>query len=612
MEYILLLLNNVFAFFDRIIAWAIAEVYNLIIQVSASSVLDADVVKQFSGRVSVFLSLFMLFWLALRMIKYVITPEMVNDQAQGFGKITTNVVVMLAMLLLVNYAFTYAMEFQNIVVKSNVLMRAIFGVSDKASNPVTSGEDVGNQMAYYLYAAFISPSDDLTACRDFYGLSAKEANDCADAIEDASSYAVSRDWVTGHNTYQIKRVLSSNVVSARDGSNYLFNYTPVISTICGLVMLVLVVTIAIDVAVRVVKLAFLQIIAPIPIISYIDPNSGKDGIFKNWLKMVGSTYASLFIKLITIYFAVFFISYAARGEIILDGGKKATLQGEPFIIVLIIIGTLMFAKTLPKVLSEIFGVDTSNSTFSSVAKGFKKAGNIAGGLALGAAGGLAAGAYAGARQGGAGGFIKHGLGGFFGGGFRGTKNALKGQNAFKAAGGGIASTNMARNARSAYADLNKVPGQHYNAFDRMIENLDEKAGVLNSFGGYGKMDEQIHKDESTLKKLDAERLAYQNQAKKIQFESDTHSASEFDSIYKEWQDHKDKYSNDPKINAENALAMWEDRHLDDETKKYINVQEELKRVEASQEETRGIIDKRKAAYAARNEVRGSHGHGGKK
>ena len=60
MEYIILLLNNVFAFFDRIIGWAIAEVYDLIITVSSSSVLDAEVVQQFSNRISILLSIFVL------------------------------------------------------------------------------------------------------------------------------------------------------------------------------------------------------------------------------------------------------------------------------------------------------------------------------------------------------------------------------------------------------------------------------------------------------------------------------------------------------------------------------------------------------------------------
>ena len=72
MQFILLLLYNVFAFFDRIIAWAIAECYNLIITLSSASVLDNDVVKQFTQRISVLLGMVMVFWLAFRIIKYVI------------------------------------------------------------------------------------------------------------------------------------------------------------------------------------------------------------------------------------------------------------------------------------------------------------------------------------------------------------------------------------------------------------------------------------------------------------------------------------------------------------------------------------------------------------
>ena len=65
----------------------------------------------------------------------------------------------------------------------------------------------------------------------------------------------------------------------------LFNYTPIISSICaGIVAWIIL--LCIDVSVRVVKLGFLQLIAPIPIISYIDPQSSKDGMFKNGQKPV--------------------------------------------------------------------------------------------------------------------------------------------------------------------------------------------------------------------------------------------------------------------------------------------------------------------------------------
>ena len=651
MEYIILLLNNVFAFFDRIIGWAIAEVYDLIITVSSSTILDAQVVQQFSDRISVLLSIFMLFWLAFRMIKYAINPDMTSDSSQGFGKIIVNVVVMLAMLVLVDYGFTYAAKFQNEVVKSQVLVKAVFGVSDSSANPIDDGSDVGNEMSYYLYSAFISPSSMLTKCKNFYGLEGTELDDCVNQIEKRSSFSVRNDWVEGNNTKDVQSLLSSNVVSARDGSDYLFSYLPVVSTVCGLVMLVLIISIAVDIAVRVVKLAFLQIIAPIPIISYIDPNSGKNGIFKAWFKMVCSTYVSLFVKLITIYFTVFFISYAAKGEIILSTGKKATIQNEPFVVVLIIIGTLMFAKNLPKLLSEIFGINLDGGTFSSIAKGFKKAGNFAGGVALGAGAAVGAGAL-GAIGGGASNSwaafrnrqqMKNDFSTFDANGKRtsfdkaGYKAELKknhqglqdfgsivggvgsagGRAAYhsattkdgmlKSASSGISDSNTARNARDAFG----AADQNYNAGNRFVDSIDEAAGFQNKYGGYGSMDETIHAQEKAIKRLNAEEEAYRDYASQISGRNGNYSLTEYDKMY---DDYKKFKADHPNTTGE-VYAKYKDEqkshtHGSDykDMGNYLEARyaADLKHNEADVE--KGKLDKNKQAYAARTDK----GHGGHK
>ena len=88
-------------------------------------------------------------------------------------------------------------------------------------------------------------------------------------------------------------------------------YKYIFSTVVGVVVILLLITFCMDIAVRSIKLAFLQLVAPIPIISYVDPKSGKDGMFKKWYEMCFKTYISLFIRLIALYFAVYIISRVA-------------------------------------------------------------------------------------------------------------------------------------------------------------------------------------------------------------------------------------------------------------------------------------------------------------
>ena len=107
-----------------------------------------------------------------------------------------------------------------------------------------------------------------------------------------------------------------------------------------------------DVAVRSLKLAFFQLIAPIPILSYIDPKSGKDGLFKKWYEMCFKTFLSLFIRLLALYFAVYVISKVADMQLVdlIDGSY---VGGWNLLTVFIIIGALMFAKQLPEILKGL-------------------------------------------------------------------------------------------------------------------------------------------------------------------------------------------------------------------------------------------------------------------
>ena len=74
----------------------------------------------------------------------------------------------------------------------------------------------------------------------------------------------------------------------------------IFAVIVGGVIAYLLVLYCIDVGTRAVQLAFLQIIAPIPIIGYIAPK--KDGIFQKWTKQCITTYLDLFIRTAIIYF----------------------------------------------------------------------------------------------------------------------------------------------------------------------------------------------------------------------------------------------------------------------------------------------------------------------
>lgn len=172
-----------------------------------------------------------------------------------------------------------------------------------------------------------------------------------------------------------------------------------ISTLTGIALIVYLLYLCIEILVRKLKLYFLGMIAPLPIVCYIDP---KDKIFNQWFKMYLSTYADLFIKLISIGIATNLL--AAVFEDFWDTGNW-------LIKFFYIVAILVFAKLVPTMISKIFGLDSMGGSFKAIKDMTKAAagfgvgaaiGGIAGfktGQGLGRLGGLARGTMLGAGYG---------------------------------------------------------------------------------------------------------------------------------------------------------------------------------------------------------------------
>lgn len=170
-----------------------------------------------------------------------------------------------------------------------------------------------------------------------------------------------------------------------------FNYF--IALLVGIVVELILIGICMDVAVRSVKLTFLQLMAPIPIVSYIDPKSGKDGMFKRWYQEVFKTWGSLFIKLIAVFFGVYLIQQLDT-LYLLSGSATDIKSTKLWIMLFLLIGILIFMKQLPTLLESL--IPGLKNAGSFTLNPFKKFSNeaIGGKQILGAAGAVGAGALA--------------------------------------------------------------------------------------------------------------------------------------------------------------------------------------------------------------------------
>ncbi len=339
---------------DSIVYKFIPTVYNLLVNIAETSIFSEDVFTLFSNRIYTLLGVFMLFKVSFSILTYIVDPDAFTDKNKGFGKLISNIIMTLALLIFTPYIFTYAMELQGIILKDNLIGK-LFSTNGVNTTVVA---DPGNTMAYETFKAFYYFDVDRYPECDSDNFTGNNADfSCIDnisSIEDTASLRKNLEYA--HFTGSISVYLDSGIAIMRDSNdNYVMTYTTIFSTITGVVMILLLIVFCFDIAVRSVKLGFLRMLAPVPIISRIDPKKGKE-VFDKWVKTCINTYLDLFIRLLAIYFAIFVITQIIDLRFVDAVTGQEMGEVNPFVKVFIILGALMFAKQLPKLISDLTGM----------------------------------------------------------------------------------------------------------------------------------------------------------------------------------------------------------------------------------------------------------------
>ena len=181
-------------------------------------------------------------------------------------------------------------------------------------------------------------------------------------------------FLSGSEIYNANGSVDGNdscICNSCDGSNnkdaefckdtnggYIFEYKFFISTLVGLLILFMIIILAIDTAVRSIKLCFLQIISPIPIVSFMDIK--ENDLFKKWLKLFINSYLELFLKLGSIFLSFLLIKMLMSSEFDNIFALRNTWGRFLFII-----GCLLFAKEAPDFVGKLLNIggDTGIGTF---------------------------------------------------------------------------------------------------------------------------------------------------------------------------------------------------------------------------------------------------------
>ena len=389
--------------------------YQIFFNVASAELFSSQTIKNFYGRIQLIIGVFMVFKLTVSILQGIINPDQFVNPKDGFGSIISRVVVALVLLTVLvpinvpnvenansfekyinnnGILFGTLYSLQDRILSNNTIGRLILGTTDTA---VDSGSDADEtesaklQRSSRVFASTIlkgflrinlKPAemreDDLETNQDNWYCGANLDSNDQTIIEAYQQLDIDPSSLLSGEVITADCPINNNILDAAGNmltnvpvfgglfgifagnSRYLFAFNWVMAFVVGAVFLVLLVLFTIDIAVRSLKLAVLRLIAPIPIISYIDPKSSKDGgMFSSWVKSLTSTYLDLFLRLAVIYFVIFLIQDMIENGIVIN---EASGMVGIMSFIFIMLGLFFFAKMAPKFIKDVLGIKGSSSS----------------------------------------------------------------------------------------------------------------------------------------------------------------------------------------------------------------------------------------------------------
>lgn len=373
-----MVLYSIFAFFDYAVYSMVRFCVRLIMLIANYDFFKESVIGEVARKVYIVLGILMLFKMVITAIQYMINPDTFDDKDKGMGGLLKKMIIAMALLVLIDPIFEFAKYMQESVISTIPGLILDSGENYKLSNDertegISSGkgvlDEIGDRVAGTTIMAFVSEKPDRSDAIKKEGKQMDLESQNNDRLEKF------RDNITSG--------CSGKVIpfEALDVNKCNYDYMFGLSTAAGLFLLYVMLSMTLDIGIRSIKLGIIQILAPIPISSYI---VSKDKLSK-FAKMAFNVYIDLFVRLGVIYFIIFFIKKVIESmdNGVTMGDYTASSFEAAFVKIAIIIALFMFAKNAPKFICEVLGVNSDSGDMKDM---FKPAWQRAG--ALGAATGM--------------------------------------------------------------------------------------------------------------------------------------------------------------------------------------------------------------------------------
>ena len=377
--------RTIFGFLDKLIysliKWILFGIFDL-----ANLTTNSDVFNGIYQRLYVILGIFMAFKLSFTFFKYIIDPEsMTGKSDRSLGKIFARTFVMLGALVLLPTLLFGGNGQPGILARAQkaflpTLPKVIFGVNEIGGLTTKQAGDSSDAFTKSIEQA----SDDIsiTVLKGFFSVSPELNDVCSDKPYDKYPQIKSLDDFSNNLLLTCNRrgdIVIDIGITHTGTKYYVYSYMFFISTVVGVLVAGLLLGITLGIAKRIFKLLLLELIAPIPIMSLMDPKGSKDGAFSKWWKSLATTFCDIFLKLGIVYMVIVFIHLIVNteGGLFPNFPSNSGFRGT-YLSILLILGLIFFAKEAPKFLKESLGFKGEGGILDDVKSVGKAAGLVAG------------------------------------------------------------------------------------------------------------------------------------------------------------------------------------------------------------------------------------------
>ena len=363
---------------DSVIYNFIRYIYGIFLDLTKINLFGMDDYNDIVARIYIILGLIMLFVLAYSLLKAVINPDNFAKGETSFSKLIQNVVVSLVIIAMLPTIFGLAFNVQSALLNQGTLTKIILSNDDENGEKIMN--EGGNEMSFYVFQAFFGPDE--SKCDDVEDCSKEKIESSVGTLAEVDEKVLSGASFGLYSNF-------ADEVSSDDGK---INYSFPLSTIAGIFVLWVLLNFCFDMALRTIKLAFYQIIAPIPVICRVIPGGKLKDVFSKWVQQVISLFLEVFIRIGSIAFGVKMINIIVNkfndgtfnDSLASNGAFSTTL-----IKALIIMALVMFIKKAPELITKLFGLDTGGMKLGLREK-LAAGGGLMAGAALGTGVGLMA------------------------------------------------------------------------------------------------------------------------------------------------------------------------------------------------------------------------------